>query len=282
MEPLIGLATNYPSFTKLLTFHLTSAFPVCSGEREREKEGRTKGNRLNREESRERRGRESIKIKIAVNTQFIPHSLAVNTNHASCPPLRCIHLISHWTLANTDSLTNFPDGRDSSLLIRSQRISRSVSAPPLIGVAQWVILEPLIPDQWIAKKSERCIRGVEKDQVVAEYRNAMSQLHANLLTYLTSLSSSPVHIAMTSTSLSVLVGRLVEFQQKTATLVEERGWNRMDLSLERLSQFLQIGLSIGIISLNPGLWGFICAFFKCFFLQIFYQLYCQNCPKTGY
>lgn len=240
-----------------------------------------KGNRLNREESRERRERGSIKIKIAVNTQFIPHSLAVNTNHASCPPLRCIHLISHWTLANTDSLTNFPDGRDSSLLIRSQRISRSVSAPPLIGVAQWVILEPLIPDQWIAKKSERCIRGVEeKGQAVGEYRNAMSQLHANLLTYLTSLSSSPVHIAMTSTSLSVLVGRLVEFQQKTATLVEERGWNRMDLSLERLSQFLQIGLSIGIISLNPGLWGFVSAFFKCFFFADFLSTLLSKLPKN--
>lgn len=116
--------------------------------------------------------------------------------------------------------------------------------------------------------------------MVGEYRNAMSQLHANLLTYLTSLSSSPVHIAMTSTSLSVLVGRLVEFQQKTATLVEERGWNRMDLSLERLSQFLQIGLSIGIISLNPGLWGFVCAFFlKCFFAD-FLSTLLSKLPKN--
>lgn len=79
----------------------------------------------------------------------------------------------------------------------------------------------------------------------------MSQLHANLLTYLMSLSSSPVHIAMTSTALSSLVGRLLEFQQKTATLLQQEK-SKTELSLERLSQFLQIGLDVGIVSLNPG------------------------------
>ena len=120
-----------------------------------------------------------------------------------------------------------------------------------MGVVQWVILEPLIPDQWIVRNTERRLRGKEEEkQLVTEYRSSMSQLHANLLTYLISLSSSPVHIAMTSTGLSSLVGRLLEFQQKTATFLEEK--NKTELSLERLSQFLQIGLDIGIVSLNPG------------------------------
>ncbi|XP_011405071.1 PREDICTED: uncharacterized protein LOC105313383 [Amphimedon queenslandica] len=191
------------------------------------------------------------KLLILHLTSSFPISSSSSIGHASCPPLRCIHLLSQWILTNPDSLTTFPDTRDSPILIRSQRVKRPINAPPLMGVAQWVILEPLIPDQWIVRNTERRLRGRDEEkQLVTEYRSSMSQLHANLLTYLMSLSSSPVHIAMTSTSLSSLVGRLLEFQQKTATLLQEEK-NKTELSLERLSQFLQIGLDVGIVSLNP-------------------------------
>ena len=223
MEPLLALGSNCPSFTKLLILHLASSFPICS----------------------------SKETSDCYMINLFSILLASSISHASCPPLRCIHLLSHWILTNPDSLTTFPDNRDSPILIRSQRIKRPINSPPLMGVVQWVILEPLIPDQWIVRNTERRLRGKEEEkQLVTEYRSSMSQLHANLLTYLISLSSSPVHIAMTSTGLSSLVGRLLEFQQKTATLLEEK--NKTELSLERLSQFLQIGLDIGIVSLNPG------------------------------
>lgn len=173
--------------------------------------------------------------------------------HKYCPPLQLLHLICQWLVTNPDCLTVFPDTRDVPVLVRSVHIKRLPKVAPLSDVTQWVVLEPLIPNEWITNMTERQDKPREED-LVREYRTGMSKLHANLLTYLLSLGNAPVHVAMTGNNLSILAGRLMEFQQKVLSLVETEKERRarIELALDRFAQVLQLGLSVGIINCNAG------------------------------
>ena len=179
-------------------------------------------------------------------------------SHNSCPPIKLLQLISHWLDANSEFLTSPQLFTESTaMFIRSQAI-RTNNVNPLLGLAQWCILESFITDETLIRMKNKTT-ATSENKFVVEYRTEMSRLHANILSYMLSLSvNSPASVAVLATNdVSLLVANLLDLYRRTSggseKDSEEAKEQRMGLSLERLAQLLQIGLSANIITIKPGI-----------------------------
>lgn len=90
-----------------------------------------------------------------------------------------------------------------------------------------------------------------KQMTNGEFDSLMTKLHADLLSVVLSHSKSFRHHSLTSDSVAVIVAAMLGFSQQQRSR-EGGGGGKMNEAVERLSQFLQISLSMGILVLKPG------------------------------
>ena len=114
---------------------------------------------------------------------------------------------------------------------------------PLSGLVQWCILEPLLTEETISsiigKKREKELKGVY------DYHSLVSKIHADLLGILLSLATL-TNGMLVSDDVAHLVASLVSFARIHKS---DQG---MEAAVDRLAQFLQIGLSAGAVVLRQG------------------------------
>lgn len=177
------------------------------------------------------------------------------TTYKDCPPLKLIQLVSHWLANNPNYLTSLPlsaDTRDNIILLRSQP-SRNYSNVPLTGLTQWSVLEPLIPDSNLIQSTVNTVDGV------TQYRNEVSRFHANLLAAVISLIEPSTRMNLTANDLAIMATTILDLQQG---LGKDERIAKLEISLDRLAQVLQICLHINAVTLNPGI---------CFLTFYFFQ-----------
>ena len=186
------------------------------------------------------------------------------------PPIRLLEVITHWIETSPEFLfpTQLLDVDLGTLSLQPQtQTPRSGATSLLGGLMQWCVLTPLLP------KAELCRHLAEKGQaktrpggsnsadvrsgkviqkkIRGDFGSLVAKLHADLLSVILSHSKSFRYLALTSDSIAVLVATLLGFSQQLRK-TEGGVASKMSECVERLAQFLQIGLSTGIILLNPG------------------------------
>lgn len=188
-----------------------------------------------------------------------------------CPPIKLLQLVTHWMTTSPEFITAppvFTEMKDKGLvLLRSQLPQLGRGPSPLKGLAQWCIVEPLLPTSvMLTLKGNRSTSTskTEDDTVTSdskqhEFRSLTSRLHADLLTTLTVLPKGVIRELFSTDELVVLVASLLDFGQHVQTLSQppssEGHQKAMEAAMDRLAQLLQIGLSTGAIVLQPGTVG---------------------------
>ena len=91
----------------------------------------------------------------------------------------------------------------------------------------------------------------EDDHGIKEYRSQMSLLHTELLSSMVSLGhTSSLSISVLPTDeLAIIVANLLDYSQ-SIEWADDSG--KMEMSLNRLAQILQIGLTSNVMSLTTG------------------------------
>ena len=184
-----------------------------------------------------------------------------------CPPIKLLQLVTHWMTTSPEFITAssiLTEVKDKGLvLLRSQLPQSSVGTSPLKGLAQWCIVEPLLPASLLLtmRGSGRSMStskadASSHDSRQHEFQSLTSHLHADLLTSLTVLPKGAVRGLLSTDELVVLVASLLDFGQQVQSLPQplssEEHKATMDAAIDRLAQLLQIGLSTGAIILQPG------------------------------
>ena len=166
--------------------------------------------------------------------------------HSLCPPLQLLIILSHWISATPEYIfvqTMLIETRDDHYMLRSKK-PRTPTPSPLIGLVRWSIMEPLLSDKCLSRVPSVDLKG---DKLVSQLRNKFSKLHADILTSLTSLSSSAnASNLLTMDDFLDLVMDLLEYVRLTNA--EEM----IEKAIDRLAQILQAGLSTGIIRHDIG------------------------------
>ena len=200
--------------------------------------------------------------------------------YKDCPPIKLIQLVSHWLANNPNYLTSLPlsaDTRDNIILLRSQP-NRNYSNVPLTGLTQWSVLEPLIPDSNLIQSTVNTVDGV------AQYRTEVSRFHANLLAAVISLTEPSIRMNLTANDLAIMVTTILDLQHG---LGKDERVAKLEISLDRLAQVLQICLHINAVTLKPGIFYtfyFLLKNLKSFvlyknmylFLDIVLYFFCSN------
>lgn len=158
-----------------------------------------------------------------------------------CPPYKMVELVTHWITDDTNFLSSQPLPQDDRLYLRSEP-STAARCLLLPGLIQWCVLEPLVPDDSLPSTA---------NYEVSEYRSQMSLLHTELLLSMVTLghTSSLSTSVLPTDELAIIVANLLDYSQS----IEWAGdAGRMETSLNRLAQMLQIGLNSNVMSLTSG------------------------------
>ena len=177
------------------------------------------------------------------------------------PPLLLIQLVSHWLSSTSSSqlLSSATELKEETPLLRYHGTRPVVSLSPLSGLVQWCVLEPLVPQETLNEfcSSKKKVKGKEEEEArvrVENYRSLVSKIHADLLSSLLSLAT-PSHSSVTTDDMAMMVASVIglareqELSSSSSSVVHE---GALEAALDRLAQFLQIGLSVGVVSLHPG------------------------------
>ena len=135
-------------------------------------------------------------------------------------------------------------------LLRYAHPKPSSSMTSLAGLMQWCVLEPLLSDETVQAVVGRREKEDEAKRVES-YRALFSMIHANLLGILLELTQQN-HCIVTSVAVNRIVETLVSCTRARKSTSTESSSLIAETSLDRLAQFLQIGLSVGAISLHKG------------------------------
>ncbi len=146
------------------------------------------------------------------------------------------------------------DKQPEQLSLHSQRTKPSPSPSLLAGLIQWCVLAPLVPKTKAERKTEMENNCAKEELTTSlDFDSLMAKLHADLLSVVLSHSKSFRPHSLTSDSVAVIVAALLGFNQQRCVREGSAGMGvRMNEAVERLSQFLQISLSTGILVLKPG------------------------------
>lgn len=167
------------------------------------------------------------------------------------PPLLLVELVSHWINTSNPSLLFSSSSimtaeLSETPLLRYTHPKPSSPMSSLAGLVQWCVLEPLLSDEAV----QVIIRRREKEDEtkrVYSYRALFSKMHADLLELI-----PQVQCVVTSAAVKKIVESLVSSTKTRKSTTTESPSTIAETSLDRLAQFLQIGLSVGAISLHPG------------------------------
>ena len=189
-----------------------------------------------------------------------------------------LEIVSHWVETFPEFLfpSKLSDKWSDLPLLRTKKLTPH-SKSPLPGLMQWCMLAPLIPREQLfggnpqhsqkglkervvhmtASFSEAPPNGKNDSQREDKFASLVAKLHANILSVILSHSQSFGYRSLVSDDMAVIMATLLAFSQKIS-----QGQNRdsgtggvaskMNESVERLAQFLQITLSCGLLSLNAG------------------------------
>ncbi len=178
------------------------------------------------------------------------------------PPTKLLEILTHWLETSPEFL--FPPQLLSKpleqLSIHTQRPKPLPSPTLLAGLIQWCVLAPLAPRHQLPRGTTADHNGTITDaqikggtgehQNCIDFESLMAKLHADLLSVVLSHSKSFHVHSLTSDNVAMIVAALLGFNRQLRG--RESGGGRMNEAVERLSQFLQICLSTGILVLKPG------------------------------
>jgi hypothetical protein len=181
--------------------------------------------------------------KLFVHHLTLYYPIHHSGRHGLCPPIRCLQLVSHWLSSNSEFLKLPPLVIESSIpYIRSNPPISPSHASPLVGLFQWTVLEPLLSSDAIISTNNQL--KVSESDFTSQYRIEMSKFHANLMSYLMSIAN--VHVSLSIDDISCVIANI-------SSLHDDGGSNdTIQLSLDRLGQLLQVGLTVGVINISQG------------------------------
>ena len=133
-------------------------------------------------------------------------------------------------------------------LLRYGHPKPSSPTSSLAGLVQWCVLEPLLTDETV----QAIVGRKEKEMKAKSYRSLFSKIHADLLDILLALTPQSQCI-VTSAAVNKIVESLVSCTRVTKSTTTESSSSIAEASLDRLAQFLQIGLSVGAVPLHQGI-----------------------------
>ena len=205
------------------------------------------------------------------------------------PPIKLLHIVSQWLESSPSYLyTTSPLGRNitelplmhSHDLTTTVQASSHISRSPLAGIIQWCILAPLSsklePQNDIEARRNSELQNKSGVEVTVETNNVkvsvheqvknddpdslFAALHASLLSVVISRSSATQGscVALSRDDVAVIVAALLGIEQHTQSMWRKFVKSRMDECVERLAQFMQIGLSNGMVNLSPGVCVCVC------------------------
>ena len=203
----------------------------------------------------------------------------VHSDHLH-PPIRMLEIVSHWVETFPEFLfpSKLSDKWSDLPLLRTKKLTPH-SKLPLPGLMQWCMLAPLIPGEQLSGGNPRHSQKSLKETVVhmtasrsetrpgdkndsqkeERFASLVTKLHANILSVILSHSQSFGYRSLVSDDMAVIMATLLAFSQKISQgqsrdsgTGDGRVAGKMNESVERLAQFLQITLSCGLLSLNAG------------------------------
>ena len=200
----------------------------------------------------------------------------VHSDHLH-PPIRMLEIVSHWVETFPEFLfpSKLSDKWSDLPLLRTKKLTPH-SKSPLPGLMQWCMLAPLIPREQLSGGNPRHSQKGLKETVVCmtaetppngkndslreeKFATLVAKLHANILSVILSHSQSFGYRSLVSDDIAVIMATLLAFSQKISQAQSRDSGtggggvaSKMNESVERLAQFLQITLSCGLLSLNAG------------------------------
>lgn len=191
-----------------------------------------------------------------------------------------LEIVSHWVETFPEFLfpSKLSDKWSDLPLLRTKKLTPH-SKSPLPGLMQWCMLAPLIPGEQLsgsnprhsqkslketvvhmtASRSETRLGDKNDSQKEEKFASLVAKLHANILSVILSHSQSFGYRSLVSDDMAVIMATLLAFSQKISQgQSRDSGTggggvaSKMNESVERLAQFLQITLSCGLLSLNAG------------------------------
>ena len=179
------------------------------------------------------------------------------------PPAKMLTLVSKWVELSSDFLYATPHRRDAIQtkfpLLRSHSEEPCVNNSlqlPIAGITQWCVLAPLVGASATVQDNQKAKgpKSTPEDYTKKgrDYQEQLSHLHAEVLSALhsvshTSSSSSSNFAPLTHDAMVAIVAALLSFSQE-----QEVDKGKMEQSVERLTQFLQIAMTSQVLQLKPG------------------------------